>query len=122
MSTTNQALLLALQSPMPPFVNDDSTANVGGGQVAKTLRSTATRFVKVGTAGDSAVLPSLSDHQGASGFWYVLNDDPSDAMSVFAGLGDSLNGTPNGSLSIAAGGFAIFLRIDSTGWSAAAFT
>ena len=45
------------------------------------------------------------------------------AMSVFCWPGDTLNGTLNGSLSIPAGGFGVFLKVDATlDWRAASFT
>jgi hypothetical protein len=122
MSTTNLALLAALVGPWPLFINDDMTALAAGGQsgAVPCLRSGANR-VTIATAGAaSVVLPAVSDD--ASGLVIVINDS-ANAIAVFCAPSGTLNGTLNASLSIAAGGFAIFLRVAATlDWRAAAFT
>jgi hypothetical protein len=106
-------------------VQDNLIAHVGGGQAGAgpTLRGQAHRFTQVLNAGDSAVLPSLADREeiGARMIWVV--NDGANALSVYCAVNDTMNGVLNGSLSIPAGGFGVFLKIDATlDWRAAAFT
>lgn len=123
MSTTNAALLLALQGPWPLAVNDGLTAYAAGGQsLATPLRGGANRITIAASAGASLILPSLANEDEGAGLVFVVNDG-ANAISVFCAAGGTINGSPNGSLSIAAGGFAIFLKVMSTqDWRAAAFT
>lgn len=123
MSTTNAALLAALIGPWPLVVNDALVAFAAGGQSPSTpLRGGANRITVATAANASCVLPSLiTDDEGAS-LVFVINDS-ANAVSVYCAPSGTLNGSSNGFLSIASGGFAIFLKVASTlDWRAAAFT
>jgi hypothetical protein len=73
-------------------------------------------------ANDSAVLPSLGDKEEPARMVWVVNDG-ANALAVFCAVGDTMNGVANSFLSIPAGGFAIFLKVDQTlDWRAASFT
>lgn len=123
MSTTNVALLLALQGPWPLVVNDALTAYAAGGQsLATPLRGGANRIIIAASAGASLILPSLASEDEGGGIVFVVNDG-ANAVSVYCAAGGTLNGSSNGSLSIASGGFGIFLKVMPTlDWRAAAFT
>jgi hypothetical protein len=113
MSLATQAMLRALQCQRPSVVVDNLQATVGGGQAAVPLRDGAHRFVFVKNPGNSAVLPWLAGHEAMTGQIVVINDAAANAMSVFAWPGDTLNGTLNGSLSIASGACGIFIKVDT---------
>jgi len=123
MSTTNAALLAALIAPWPLAVNDGLTATAAGGQsLGWPLVGGANRVIIAANAGDSLVLPSLSGEAEGGGMVFVVND-AANAVSVYCGLGDTLNGTLNSSLSVASGGFGIFVKVAANfDWRAAAFT
>jgi hypothetical protein len=104
-------MLKALQGPWPSLVNN-LQAQIGGGQAAIPLRDFGHRFVFVRNAGDSAVLPSLAGHEAMQGMVIVINDG-TNAMSVYCWPNDTLNGTLNGSLSIASGACGIFIKVDT---------
>jgi hypothetical protein len=114
MSLTTTAMLKALQCQRPSVVIDNLQAQIGGTQNAISLRDGAHRFVFVKNAGDSAVLPSLLWKEAMTGSIIVVNDG-TNAMSVFCWPGDTLNGTLNASLSIAAGACGIFIKVDLIG-------
>jgi hypothetical protein len=106
------------------YLQDNLIAHVGGGQAgaAPTLRGQAHRFVQALNANDSAVLPSLADREETARMVWVVNDG-ANALSIYCALNDTMNGAANGSLSIPAGGFGVFLKVDATlDWRAAAFT
>lgn len=121
MSTTNAALLAALVGPWPLAVNDGLTAYAAGGQsLATPLRGGANRITIAAAPAASLILPNVTD-EGAD-IVFVVNDG-ANAASVFCAPGGTLNGAANGSLSIASGGFAIFLKVIATlDWRASAFT
>jgi hypothetical protein len=131
MTTTDVAILQALSKPLYGFVNDDVVA---GGPAAVTTQAGATpirgAIVRVtgGISNSSLVLPSMLTND-APDMIFVVNRMATNACVVFCALGESLNGATNGSLSIAALGFGLFLfkkRGDSPvvvpDWRAAAFT
>ena len=112
MSNTTTAMLKSLQAQRPSVVVDNLQAQIGGGQQAIPLRDGAHRFLFVRNPGDSAVLPSLLGKEAMSSSIIVINDG-SNSMSVYAWPGDTLNGTLNGSLSIASGACGIFIKVDT---------
>jgi hypothetical protein len=125
LSVTNDAALLALQGPWPVTVQGNLTAHAGGGQAnaGPALRGQAHRFTQVLNANDSCVLPSLGNREeiGARMIWII--NDSNNPLSVYCAVNDTMNGVANSSLSIPAGGFAAFLKIDATlDWRAASFT
>jgi hypothetical protein len=90
--------------------------------LAASIRGQAHRFVQVLNANDPAVLPSLADREETARMVWVVNDG-ANALSVYCALNDTMNGAANGSLSIPAGGFGVFLKVDSTlDWRGATFT
>jgi hypothetical protein len=69
----------------------------------------------------SFILKSIATRD-APNLVLVVNDSPN-AVLVYAFVGDNMNGSANGSLSVAAGSFAFFCRVDSTGdWRSAAIS
>lgn len=123
MSTTNAALLAALTGPWPLAVNDALAAYAGGGQfLATPLRGGANRITLATAVGASLILPNLASEDEGAALVFVVNDG-ANSVNVFCAAGGTLNGSSNASLAIAAGGFAIFLKVAATlDWRAAAFT
>jgi hypothetical protein len=124
LSNTTAAALIAMAGPWPVVVQGSLTAHVGGGQsgAGPTLRGQAHRFVQVLNPNDSAVLPSLSDREESARMVFVVNDG-NNALSVYCAVGDTMNGVANAALSIPAGGFGVFLKVDATlDWRASSFT
>jgi hypothetical protein len=76
------------------------------------LRDGAHRFLYVRSIGDSCVLPSLAAHDAMTGHIIVINDGVN-ALAVWCWPGDTLNGTPNTSLSVPAGSVAVLLKVDN---------
>lgn len=119
MSTTTLALLTGLANPRNGFVNDNNVALAGGGQAgARLCRSSITRFTKVASANDTAILPRTDD-TGANIVW-VLNDG-ANSLRVYCAAGEKMNGVSNSYLDIAAGYFGVFVLSKAAGdWRSAA--
>jgi len=113
MTATTTAMMLAAQGPWPTVTIDNLTAFAGGGQTAPCMRGQVHRFVRVLSTGDSACLPSLAQRDESARMIWVVNDS-SNSMNVFAFVGDTMNGSLNGSLAVAAGAVGMFLKVDAT--------
>ena len=86
-------------------VQDNMTAAAAGTQVAATpIMQMVSRFTIVGAIGASGVLPPALP--GAE--FTVINAAATNSMSVFAAASQYMNGTLNGSVSVAAGKVANF--------------
>jgi hypothetical protein len=122
MSLTNAAALKALTQSGPYAINGALAAYAAGGQSGATpLRGAANRVTLATAAGASLLLPSITTEDADALTVWVINDS-ANAVSVFCAPNDFLNGASNGSLSVAVGGFAIFVLISAAlGWSAAAY-
>jgi hypothetical protein len=109
-SNTNNGLLSALRGPWPLFLLDGIF--IGAGQTSQAtaqavLRSGANR-IQVCPAGGAVLLPSMANGDEAADIVFVVNDG-ANAVLVFCDPGETMNGTLNGSLSVAAGAFGVFL-------------
>lgn len=120
MSTTNTALMGHL-GRMGFTVDDDKSAGTASSQSgANALLSAASR-VTVAAANGSLVLKSILSEE-APPIVFVLNDS-GQTIKVYAAPNDNMNGSANGSLSIADGGFGFFSRVKSTtDWRSGAIT
>ena len=108
MSNTNNAVLASLGINSGPFQVAIASAAVAGTQAAGTpIRGTAVRVLNGGT-GASMVLPSMLSNEDFDDFIFVINDTATTVL-VFCALGETMNGSTNGSLSIAAGATGIFI-------------
>ncbi len=74
------------------------------------------------------MLPNLIVNDNGSSMYVVTNETAGNIL-VFAAAGDTMNGSLNGSLTIAANGFGIFVRENTEhfsyvapDWAGAAFT
>jgi hypothetical protein len=111
MSNTNNGLMFALAGgPWPVNLNDNLALGSGTTQAAAQvcMRSGANRIVSSGGAGASCIMPAMGNDDESGNIVWVINDS-ANAIAVFAAPGETMNGTSNGSLSIAAGAFAVFL-------------
>lgn len=109
------------------------TAGGGTGSVsqagATALRCGVNTVVVAPSPNTSCVLPSILSSETYSQFTIVINDAPN-SIRVFCAPGDHINGSLNGSLTVAANGFGIFIMkptdpsvgANPPGWTAAAFT
>jgi hypothetical protein len=109
-SNTNNALLSALRGPWPMFLLDGIF--VGAGQTSQAaatqvLRSGANRVLSC-VSGGAVLLPSMLNMDEGPDVVFVINDS-ANALLVFCAPGETMNGSLNGSQSIAAGGFGVFL-------------
>src|ERR1700733_871700 len=108
MTSTVNAVLQALGKPIMAIVNDSVVANSSTTQAGATpLRSAVNRVVK-GGSNFSCVLPNMITEEAAD-MVFVVNVSGSTIL-VYCALGDTMNGSTNGSLSIATGGFGMFLQ------------
>lgn len=110
MTVANDALLINLgQNDFPVF--DDLVASATTQNLATKCVSQVNRFIKVVASG-AAVLPSLVSLE-APNMIFVINDDPSDALSVFPAPGETINalGVNAAFTGIAAGTSAIFIAV-----------
>lgn len=122
MSLTNTAALKALTQSGPYAINGALAAYAAGGQSGATpLRGAANRATLATATNASFVLPSINTEDADALTVWLINDS-ANAVQVFCAPNDSLNGTQNGSLTVAVGTFAVFVLISAAlGWSAAAF-
>lgn len=102
-------------------LDDNRTAGPAAAQAtAFPLTSGATR-VTVAAATGSFILQDVLTNVAPDVCW-VLNDS-ANSINVYPFSGQNINGALNTPLAVAAGGFALFLRIRATlDWRAAAFT
>ena len=134
----NQSMQAGLAA-LPLFnllLNDDIflTSATTQATASSSLRSGANRVTASGGAAAACVLPALINYDQGSDFVFVINDS-ANSIAVFAAPGDTMQGTLNGSLTVAAGGTGFFVRvpplylnppagfgITATQWRAAAMT
>ena len=138
-SNTNNGIMAALSkhSSFPVSLLDNLF--IGSGQTAQAtaqvvLRSGANRITSSVSSG-ACLLPSMANLDEGNALIFVINDS-ANAVAVFCDPGETMNGSSNGSLSIASGGFGVFMfRPDNSmlpqqsilahaaaDWRAAAFT
>lgn len=129
MSIANDALLLNLGLNGFPVV--DALISTATTQATATrCTGQVNRFIKIGAAGDTAVLPSVNSLE-AQGIVFVVNDDASSggpfAMNVWPQGAETINGA-NAAVSIPAGQSGIFIAATAAkiskggGRSAGSFT
>ncbi len=80
-----------------------------GGQPVKGSCHRILQAGNVGTAGASITMKSIKTFEAPSMVW-IINDSPN-AVLVFCGAGDNMNGAANGSLSVGAATAAVFCRV-----------
>src|SRR5271168_370538 len=140
--TTPTMLNQSMQSgfaSMPMFnllLNDDIylTSATTQATASVSLRAGANRITAAAGAAAACVLPALINYDQGSDFVFVINDS-GNTVAVFAAPGDTMQGTLNGSLTIAVGGSGFFVRVPpiylnppagfgltATQWRAAALT
>lgn len=128
MATSAIAALHAFARTGPMIANSNMVANTGAVQAGATrITSPLSRFVKGGTNA-SAILPSLISNEAGSDIYVVVNNTGA-AMTVYPGVGDTMNTVANAALTVANAGFGVFVKAKYTefsyvapNWSAAAFT
>lgn len=129
--TAAQAVRHAVKN-IRPMIADEKVAAAAGTQAgAPQIASAFTRVTQSSTpatAGSSLVLPNLISNE-AGGDFYVVANQSGATIAVFCALGDTLNNSANGSLTIADNGFGVFVKEFSESysyvapdWAAAAFT
>jgi hypothetical protein len=74
------------------------------------FKSQVHRVVKNAVSGAAMTMKSLLSND-ANLFCFLINDDPTNAVSVFCFPGEKMNGTSNGSFSVTAQNAAIFIGI-----------
>lgn len=112
-----------------PMIADEKVANSAGTQAgAAKITAAFTRVTLGGGSGSSLVLPNLISNEAGSDMYVVANESGAN-VAVFCALGDTLNNSANGSLTIADNGFGIFVKEKreyfsyiAPDWAAAAFT
>ena len=109
-SNTNNGLMSALDGPWPVKLNDSILLSAATGQAAASavLRGNANRIVSSGGAAASCILPAMANWDQGASLVFVINDS-ANSINVFCAPGDTMNGSSNGSLAVAAGAFAVFL-------------
>jgi hypothetical protein len=111
MSTTNNAVLKALR--ISGETMDVLVAGAASAQgTATKINSLLTRCTK-SVASGSFVLPSLLSQEVFQRPYWVVNDTAG-AILVYCALGETMNGSANANLSIAAGDSAVFIPVHET--------
>src|SRR5258706_11609924 len=110
---TNDAIMEVLSEDGWPvsdeiFIGAGAPLTQAGGQPVKGSCHGIMQL-GAGTANGAVVMKSVKTQEAPSMVW-LLNDS-AQAVAVFCALGDSMNGTPNGSFSLTAGNAAVFCRI-----------
>jgi hypothetical protein len=103
-------------TPVLESVQDGLTAHAGGGQASGVpITSQNARFTVVGTAADSATLPTAIPGLIIS----VSNAAAANSMNVFPAVGGAINAlATNAAFALAAGKNAIFIAFNTTQWHA----
>jgi hypothetical protein len=111
-------------------VQDSLTAHAGGGQGSATaLPAQINRITTVATAGDSVILPAQGSFptsggegpQTPGGLEVVVINAGANALAVFPGSGETINGgSANASVNVAAGGIATFYCPTPGAWQTGA--
>ena len=112
MSTTNNAVLKAVRTS-GLYYEDILVGGAASAQgTATKINSRLTRCTK-SVASGSFVLPSLLTEEAVQQpYWFV--NDTAGAVLVYCALGETMNGSSNGNLSVAAGDSAIFVPVHET--------
>jgi hypothetical protein len=119
MSTTTLALLANL-ARRGFTVDDDRTAGALAAQAgAAPIQRDVTRCTVSSAATASFILGDCLTNEADPLVW-VLNDSPN-TINVYPFVGQTMNGSANAALTIAAGGFAFFSRT-ALDWRGAVFT
>lgn len=111
------------------MVADEKVAAAAGTQAgAAKITGAFTRVTLGGGAGSALVLPNLITNEEGCSLYIVANESGA-TIAVFCALGDTLNNSVNGSLTVADNGFGVFVReyaenfsYVAPDWAAAAFT
>ena len=112
MSTTNNAVLKALRVTAL-FEEDVLVGGAASAQgTATKINRRLTRCTK-SVASGSFVLPSLLSEEATQQPHWVVNDTTG-AILVYSALGETMNGSTNGNLSIPAGETGIFVPVHET--------
>lgn len=122
MSAINVALMghLARQNMGFAFQDDLSAGPAAAQATALPVITQCTR-VTVASSTGSMLLPDILTNNSPN-LMFLLNDS-ANTINVYAFSGQNVNGSLNGFLAIAAGGFGIFVRLKANlDWRSAAFT
>src|SRR5580692_6398280 len=133
--TTNLALRQAIANSGFSYGTPINDLTAGGPNAVTTqagataLRCGINNVIVSGAAGRSCILPSIISSETFALVTIVINDG-ANAINVYPAPNELMNGSANAALSIAAGGFGMFIikpqdpSVGATlpGWSAAAFT
>jgi len=111
MSTTNDALLVALAADGFTVLDDLGAPNAANQNTGTALPGPANRFT-TSVATGSATLKSIISNE-CSFLCFVINDSPN-SMNVYPFPGEKMNGVANAAFAVPAGQSGFFLRIPPT--------
>jgi hypothetical protein len=111
MSNVNMAFLYFASLGPGRFVDNRAPGPASNQTTATPLLSPTTRVTVATVANGSFVLPSIGG--GGVGVWAdrVLVNDSGQPVIVYCAVGENLNGTANGSLTIPAGQTGYFMPV-----------